>query len=178
MMYQIMLVDDEENILKALKRVLSKEYEIVIETFIKPEEALIHARTKKFDLFLSDFRMPVMDGVKFLTEVKILQPESMRLILSGYTDLDALMGAINDAEIYRFITKPWQDYELVSTIKQALEFKDIQVENQRLADQVRDQQNELDKRKQVLDSYIEKHPELFKVNWTDDGSIVLDDEEY
>ena len=176
-MYQIMLVDDEENILKALKRVLNKNSEFEVETFVKPEDALIRARTKKFDLFLSDFRMPVMDGVKFLTEMKILQPESMRLILSGYTDLDALMGAINEAEIFRFITKPWQDYELVSTLKQALQFKDILVENQRLADQVRYQQTELEKQKQVLDSYVNKHPELFKVNWAEDGSIVLDEDD-
>lgn len=175
-MYKIMLVDDEENILKSLNRILRNNTEWEIETYIKPEDALKRATTTNFDLFLSDFRMPEMDGVKFLTEVKNLQPESMRLILSGYTDLEALMGAINEAQIYRFITKPWQDYELVSTIKQALQFRDMQVENRRLADQVREQQEELEKRRDVMDKYKEKHPELFTIEWAPDGSIVLDNE--
>lgn len=174
-MYRIMLVDDEENILKALKRTLGKLKEWDIETYTQPAEALKRATTANFDLFLSDFRMPEMDGVKFLTEVKKLQPESMRLILSGYTDLEALMGAINEAQIFRFITKPWQDYDLVASIMQALHFRDMQVENRRLADQVREQQQELEKRRHMLQAYQEKHPELFSVNWAADGSIILDE---
>ncbi len=176
-MYRIMLVDDEENILKAISRVLKNHGEWELETYVNSKEALKRAMTTNFDLFLSDFRMPELDGVKFLTEVKNLQPESMRLIISGYTDLDALMGAINEAEIYRFITKPWQDYELVSTVKQALQFRNMQVENRRLADQVREQQNELDKRKSVLERYMDKAPDLFAVNWATDGSIILNEED-
>ncbi len=176
-MYRIMLVDDEENILKSIRRVLGKHGEWEIETFVKSQEALKRARTTNFDLFLSDFRMPELDGVKFLTEIKNLQPESMRLIISGFTDLDALMGAINEAEIYRFITKPWQDYELISTVKQALHYRDMQVENRRLADQVREQQEELDKRKHILERYMDKDPDLFTVNWAADGSIILDEED-
>lgn len=172
-MHRIMLVDDEENIIKALSRVMRANSDWDIEAYTRPEDALKRATTNNFDLFLSDFRMPGMDGVKFLTEIKRLQPESMRLILSGFTDLDALMGAINEAEIYRFITKPWQDYELVSTIKQALQFRDMQVENRRLADQVREQQEELDKRRDVMEKYREKHPELFTIDWAPDGSVIM-----
>lgn len=174
-MYRIMLVDDEENILKALKRTMGQHKEWEIETYVKPADALKRAMTANFDLFLSDFRMPEMDGVKFLTEVKNLQPESMRLILSGYTDLEALMGAINEAQIYRFITKPWEDFDLISTVKQALGFRDMQVENRRLADQVREQQEELDKQNYVLEKYRERHPDLFIVNRAPDGSIILNE---
>ena len=142
-MYRIMLVDDEENILNSLNRALRKQRDWEIETYDKPTEALKRARTTSFDLFLSDFRMPDMNGVQFLTEIRELQPESMRLILSGYTDLEALVGAINQAEIYRFITKPWQDLEVIATIGQALQFRDILVENRRLADQV---MNSIDQR--------------------------------
>ena len=156
-MYRIMLVDDEENILKSLKRTMGKHKEWEIEIYVKPADALKRAMTSNFDLFLSDFRMPEMDGVKFLTEVKNLQPESMRLILSGYTDLEALMGAINEAQIYRFITKPWQDFDLIATVKQALGFRDMQVENRRLADQVREQQEELNKQNHVLETRSEEH---------------------
>lgn len=174
-MHRIMLVDDEENILKSLIRIMGKNNEWEIETYVKPADALKRAMTANFDLFLSDFRMPEMDGVKFLTEVKNLQPESMRLILSGYTDLEALMGAINEAQIFRFITKPWQDYDLISTVKLALGFRDMQVENRRLADQVREQQAELEKQNHILETYRQKHPELFSVKRAADGSIILDE---
>ncbi|MCW9023825.1 MAG: response regulator [Gammaproteobacteria bacterium] len=176
-MYQIMLVDDEENILKALERIFRGQTDWEIESYSNVKDALKRAQVTNFDLFLSDYRMPEMNGVEFLSEVKNLQPNSMRLILSGHTDLEALLGAINNAEIYRFVTKPWQDYELISTIKQALAFRDVLVENRHLADQVRAQQKELDKRKQILEQYKNQHPELFSVDWATDGSIILSEDD-
>jgi len=173
-MYQIMIVDDEGNILNALQRIFRKQENWEVETYSNVHDALKRAQVACFDLFLSDYRMPEMSGVDFLREVKNLQPEAMRLIISGYADLTALLGAINEAQIYRFISKPWQDYELITTVTQALEHRDIQVENRRLADQLREQQRELDKRKQILDKYNREHPDLFVVDWTIDGSIKLD----
>lgn len=175
-MYKIMIVDDEPNILNSLKRIFNKEKDIEIETYDKPKDALKRAQTSLFDLFISDYRMPEIDGVEFLTETKKLQPESMRIILSGYTDLDALLGAINQAHIYRFISKPWDDYGLITTVKQALEYRNILVENRRLADTVREQLEELNKRKTTLEKLQEEHPTLVEINWADDGSIIVDDE--
>ena len=174
-MYRVMLVDDEQGILNALKRILKRKTDWEVETFLDPHEALRRAQVANFELFLSDFRMPEMDGVEFLSEVKKIQPESVRIILSGYTDLDALLGAINKAEIQRFICKPWEDHDLLVSLEQALEYRDALVENRRLADQVREQQAELDKRKTVLDSIESEHPDLLNVNWADDGSIILDE---
>lgn len=174
-MYQLMLVDDEENILKSLKRVLSVNKNWALETFTVPELALQRVMEKKFDLYLSDYRMPEIDGISFLTGVKKLQPDSIRLILSGYTDLNALMGAINQAEIFRFITKPWDDKLLISSIQEALTYRDVMMENKSLADKVRKQQTELDIQKGVLEKYKAKHPELFNVNWAEDGTIILND---
>jgi DNA-binding NtrC family response regulator len=173
-MYQIMLVDDEENILKALGRIFRGQTDWEIESYSNAKEALKRAQVTNFDLFLSDYRMPEMNGVEFLREVKNLQPNSMRLILSGHTDLEALLGAINEAEIYRFVTKPWQDYELISTIQQALAFRDVLVENRYLANQVREQQRLLEENKTVLEQFEAKHPDLLEVNWADNGSIILD----
>ena len=99
----------------------------------------------------------------------------MRLILSGYTDLEALMGAINEAEIYRFVCKPWQDYDLLITLRQALEHRDVLVENRRLADELRVQRAELDRRRMALEELRRRHPALVEVNWGPDGSIILDD---
>jgi len=171
-MYRIMIVDDEQYILNALKRSLrSTNWEI--ETYSSCAEALRRAQVATFELFLSDYRMPEMNGVEFLFEIKQIQPESMRLILSGYTDLEALLGAINEAEIYRFITKPWEDYQLNSTIEQALHFRELCVENRRLADQVREQKNKLSEQEMILQKLEQDNPGITQVDWADDGSIIV-----
>ena len=172
-MYRIMLIDDEVNILTSIKRLLKRKKDWEVESFTDPHEAIRRAQTTPFEMFLSDYRMPLMNGVELLEELKKHQPEAIRLILSGYTDLEALLGAINEAEIFRFISKPWEDYELISTMELALEHREMLVENRRLADQVRRQQQELDNRKTALDSFHDKHPELFEVNWGEDGSIII-----
>lgn len=174
-MYRILVVDDEQNILNAMKRVVRKEADWEVEFFNDPLAALERSKETTFELIMSDYRMPVMDGVKFLNESKKTQPDAIRLILSGYTDLDALLGAINQAEIFRFMSKPWQDYDLRMVLQQALAHREILVENQRLADKVREQQNELDRRKSALDKLRSTNPVLADVQWADDGSIVLEE---
>ena len=111
-MQRLMMVDDEENVLSALQRVCRGQKQWEIEIYNDPEVALSRAQTANFDLFLSDYRMPQMNGVQFLSKVKELQPDAMRLIISGQTDREGLMGAINEAQIYRFIDKPWQEHDL------------------------------------------------------------------
>lgn len=175
-MYQIMLVDDEENILKALKRVLAAKKDWNIEAYTCAEEALARATKKTFDLYLSDYRMPKIDGISFLTATKSIHPNAMRIVLSGHTDYDALMGAINQAEIFRFITKPWNDDYLINAMTQALTYKDTLLENQRLADQVRAQQTELNKQRRIFEEYKSKHPDLFDVEWDSDGSIIINED--
>lgn len=175
-MHRIMLVDDEENVLNALFRLLRRN-SWDVETYTDPEEALLRAQTTDFDLVLSDYRMPRINGVTLLTAIKEHQPESMRLILSGHADIHALVRSINQAEIYRFISKPWQDYELVVALELALQHRNMMVENRRLADQVREQQKELKRRKDALDGFAAKHPEILKVNWGSDGSVYLDDDD-
>jgi response regulator RpfG family c-di-GMP phosphodiesterase len=88
-------------------------------------------------LFISDFRMPEMDGIEFLKGAKALQPDAARLILSGYADLNALLRAVNEVGIERFIGKPWNDYDLMSAIGQALAHRELLLENRELANLVR-----------------------------------------
>src|SRR5688500_964271 len=105
-MSRLMLVDDEPHILSALKRSLlsqeqaspTKSDPFTIETFNLPEEALKRAQECPFDLIISDYRMPVMNGVMLLSKIRDLQPDAIRIILSGHTDLDGLVGAINEAQ--------------------------------------------------------------------------------
>ena len=175
-MYRILLLDDEENIVNSLKRSLRKISDWEIETFTSGAEALRRANSSSFDLYISDFRMPEMNGVEFLTEVKKIQPNSARIILSGYTDLKALVGAINEAEIFRFINKPWNDYEIILTIEQALKYKDMLTENLYLANQVREQNEKLNENEKLLTKLEEHSPGITQVNWSDDGSITIDDD--
>jgi len=176
-MSRIMIVDDEDNILHALRRILLKDKVWDIVTCNSPNEALEIANTSDFELFISDYRMPGMNGVEFLVSTKQNNPHAMRLILSGATDFEGLVEAINDAEIYRFINKPVQANELISIVKQALQFQSLEQENRQLANQVRHQQNELDRREFALKKLAEKHPLITAVNWGADGSIVLNEED-
>jgi len=177
MMHRIMIVDDEENILKALRRLLDKNKDWEIDIYTSARDALRHAKAKNYELVLSDYRMPEMDGVKFLAELKHLQPEAMRMIISGYTDLEALLGAINDASIYRFISKPWNDYELMVTVEQALSYRAMMAENRHLANQVREQQQKLDNQKTAMEELEARHPDITRVDWAPDGSIHLNEKD-
>lgn len=182
-MYRIMLVDDEENILKALRRVLAGtpcvydgvEYKTRVDTFTSPDAALQFARNNAVDLVVSDYRMPGKDGVTFLREFKEIQPDAARLILSGYADLNALIGAINDAQIYRFLNKPWNDYELVSSIAQALAYRNLTLENLHLADKARVDNGSMTPQELERRRLEEQEPGITKVNWGPDGSVILDD---
>lgn len=164
-MYRLLLVDDEPNILSALTRVLGSrrgggdaEPSYQIESFDKPTAALERASDQAFDLVISDYRMPGMDGVEFLRRLVQLQPSIARLILSGYADLEALIGAINHVQIFRFIGKPWHEVELRQTVAQALQQRELTRENQRLADLLRVARGKLSRQEMELRRLQEEFP--------------------
>ena len=103
-------------------------YELETEAFASPVAALARARVAAFDVILSDYRMPGMDGVEFLRRARELQPDAARLILSGHADRDAIERAFDEVRIYRFIAKPWNDAVLVSAIAEALNHRDLLLE--------------------------------------------------
>lgn len=181
-MKRIMLVDDEENILRALKRVLvltpcvynGRRFQLQVESFSSPKAALERAACVSFDLFMVDYRMPEMDGVTLLKGLRELQPEAARIVVSGYVDLNGLIGAINEAQIARFIAKPWRDYELVSAIAQTLALQQTLKENQHLADQARYQSGELSAQELEMRRLEALEPGITQVNWGPDGSVILD----
>lgn len=130
-MQRILLVDDEQNVLNALRRELAGIYEV--ETFTSPQEALRRAGEAEFALVVSDYRMPDMDGVTFLENFGQMQPDAVRLILSGEADMDVLIKAINVTHLYRFLTKPWDETDLKSNIQQGLDYREAILENRRIA---------------------------------------------
>ncbi len=174
-MHRIMIVDDEENILSSLSRILKRENDFEVVAHTDPHAALADANRSEFHLFLSDYRMPSMDGVDFLVNTKKSNPYAMRLIISGAADFTALMDAINQAEIYRFIPKPIQVHELLQTLRQSLHTYDLMEENRQLSTLVKEQQNELKNREYALKQFAEQHPALANVEWEEDGSIIIDE---
>jgi len=183
-MYRILLVDDEINILSALKRSLQRiEFDELdserpeIETFVSARQALARIRRAPVDLVISDFRMPEMSGIEFLTEAVQAQPDVARLVLSGNADLDAIVEAINKIHIYRFIAKPWHDFELKTAVVQALAARALVMENRRLADIVRKQYGKISRREAELSRLEAESPGITRLKRAPDGSILLDEDD-
>ena len=128
---RLLLVDDEENILKSIRRVLRRG-DWDIETATDAEQGLRAVEAFHPEVVISDFRMPGMNGVDFLTRVKQQEPRAQRIMLTGQADQQAIEEAINRSEIFRFISKPWNDSHLVLTVKSAFEQYALQAENERL----------------------------------------------
>lgn len=119
---RLLLVDDEENILRSLQRIMRHEpYEIEVAS--SGEAALAQFRQQTFDLVISDARMPGMDGPTLLAEIQKKWPLCIRILLTGHADITATIKAINEGQIYRYIGKPWDDEELKLIIRQALAFQ-------------------------------------------------------
>ena len=175
---RLMLVDDEPNVLKALERQLravdrGAEPAYRIEICTDPAAALERAAEETFDLVMSDYRMPQMDGVAFLRRWRRLQPDTARLILSGQTDLAGLLGAINSAGVMRFLCKPWDYAELVFAVENALLERGLLLENRRLADEVRVQRGIISAQEAELRRLEAESPGITRVNWGPDGSVLL-----
>lgn len=140
-MPRILLVDDERNVLSSLRRTINAmpagtfEDEVVVETFEKPELALKRAAECEFDLVVSDWRMPGMNGITFLNELIQIQPLIARLVLSGYGDFLSELKAINRIKIFHFINKPWDNESLRSLLVLALEHRCQMMANQRPSDE-------------------------------------------
>ncbi|MCQ8180755.1 response regulator [Methylomonas sp. SURF-1] len=169
---KILIVDDEPNVLKALARLL-KGYDTV--TAESAEEALSIAEQQMFDLVISDYRMPGINGIDFLILFKRLQPDAVRVVLTGFADLEGAQHAINDAEVFRFINKPWSNLEIAHVVESGLAHKRMLLENRVLADQVRAQQKLLAEKDALIRALEAEEPGITKVNWAADGSIILDD---
>jgi response regulator RpfG family c-di-GMP phosphodiesterase len=153
--YTLLCVDDEKNILNALKRLLRKENFRLL-TGNSGDEGLEILAANEVHVVLSDQRMPGMNGTEFLKEVKALYPDILRIILTGYTDVDSISEAINEGHIYKFFLKPWNDQNLKLEIRQAMEQYSLMQDNKRLHDQVFQQNEELKKINENLEVIIQE----------------------
>ena len=114
----ILAVDDEERILAALKSLFRMRYHVFTTT--NGNQALDFMKRHKINVVISDQRMPIMTGVDLLRQAREISPATVRILLTGYSDLASIVGSINDGEVYRFISKPWNNQELQQTIAEAV----------------------------------------------------------
>jgi diguanylate cyclase (GGDEF)-like protein/PAS domain S-box-containing protein len=146
----ILLVDDEENILNSLVRLLRRDGYRILKT-TSAQEALGMLACNEVAVIVSDQRMAEMNGVEFLRRAKLLHPDCMRMVLSGYTDLQSVTDAINEGAVYKFITKPWDDEQLRSQIREAFENYEMKKERDLLVTQLAAASEELARAKQLAE---------------------------
>ena len=127
----LLLVDDEPNIVSTLKRVFRRDGHLILSANSGPEGLDVLAK-HKVDVIIADQRMPGMTGVEFLRAAKASYPNTIRIVLSGYTELQSVTDAINEGAIYRFLTKPWDDDQLRDHIHKAFEYMELLEGNRQL----------------------------------------------
>ncbi|MGH0034745.1 MAG: HD domain-containing phosphohydrolase [Myxococcota bacterium] len=165
--HSVLFVDDEVNILKAIQRLLRHGSWNVL-TASRPGEALETIEREGVQVVVTDQRMPEMSGVDFLAQVRERHPDMVRMMLTGYTEMTIAVEAINRGEIYRLITKPWNDDELKATLRQAFDHYDLKQEIKRLNQVTREQNFKLQDMNRNLEMKVrertkqlaEKHREL------------------
>lgn len=119
MKHSILCVDDESDNVEALERLLRKKYRVL--KALGGAEALDILKSEKVSVIISDQRMPKMSGVQFLERSMKLQPEAVRMLLTGYTDVESIIDAVNSGQIFRYLTKPWDPVDLANTVDKAVE---------------------------------------------------------
>ena len=140
----VLVVDDEARSLEALRRTLEEDFTVFTAQSAEEGEAIM---AREFvHIVLSDQRMPGMQGVEFLRRVRSHWPDTVRIILSGYTDAEDIIAGINEAGIWQYLLKPWHPDQLVLTLKNAAELWRLQQENQRLSLELRDSPEQLARR--------------------------------
>lgn len=165
--YTVLIVDDEEPIRKAIRRVLKFEPYDVLDTG-DPNEALEIVKTRTVHLIICDHLMPGMLGIDLLRKIRLLKPETIRIILTGNANLEMAMQAINEGAIYRFLTKPWDNNELLLAIRLGLRQYETEMENRRLLALLK-------KHKDLLYRLERKAPGSTGLRKTVDGKVVIDD---
>ena len=134
--HSLLIIDDEVEITKSLYRQFRRKYNVHIAT--SAAEALPIMEKERIQVVLSDQRMPGMTGIDFFNKIKDKYPDALKLILTGYSDIEAVIGAINEGQIFRYLTKPWNNVELEVAIDEAFEKYELITNNRRLMNQLQE----------------------------------------
>lgn len=176
-MRRMLLVDDEINVLNALARALRQRLgvnEWRIETFTNPLAALERCCDCSFDIVISDYRMPELNGVELLHALKEIAPATVRMMLSASTEFATVTTAIAEAQVFRYIAKPWHIDNLLADIRLALIERDTLLDQQKLAGELR-RQREAQRTPQQIEAQLldEEEPGMLEVKWGPNGEIML-----
>lgn len=174
--HTILVVDDEKNIISALKRLLRNENYSILSAG-SGAEGLEILKTGTVNLVISDQRMPGMNGTEFLSRVMHHNPDIIRIILSGYTEIDSITEAINKGHIYKFLLKPWNDSSLVLEIRQALDQYDLIETNKKLHNTVMEQNKKLMTINEKLETMVSERTRALEIknHALELSQAVLDD---
>ena len=164
--FTLLLVDDSPNILKAMARVFRPEgYNLLLAGSAK--EAIEIMTNEKVDLIITDENMPGLSGTDLLRVVREAHPSVVRFMVTGADDIEVAKNAINRGEIYRFFTKPWDDFELLVCVKQALAYRMVLLENEKLKKRIIDGEA-------VLRDLERQHPGIADKRLSEDGAYIID----
>lgn len=162
MEHALLLVDDEPVLLKALERLFEDEgYQIL--TASSGNEALQKWDSKRVSLVISDYEMPLMNGVELLQEIKARAPHTVRIMLTGYADMDATIESINKSEVHRYVRKPWNNEELKFIVRDCLRQYETAEENKRLTELIKIQNQELTSLNQNLEKKVQERTREIKI---------------
>ncbi len=172
---RILIVDDEPYVLAALLRALRLRLgrRVQVRTQVDAWDALALAREQAFDVVISDLRMPKMDGITLLARIALLQPHSVRMILTGSADFGTAQRAINESGVFRYLTKPWHDTELTAHIEAALALAQQARSQREQAEQWQAQAvapNAQELERQRLEAL---EPGLTRVEWGPQGEVLM-----
>src|SRR5215217_7870764 len=140
--HTILVVDDEPDVVKSVKDLLRLDYNVLGAT--TPEAGMKLLEENAVDVVMTDQRMPETTGVEFLRHIKGPHPEATRLLFTGYADIKAVIDAINQGNVFRYITKPWDTDELQTILRQATERYDLLIERKRLLDELQEKNRQLE----------------------------------
>lgn len=180
-MPNVLIIDDEKNILTAIERLLKKE-DFSVFTGEIGSEGIKLLNEHEFDVIISDMRMPEMNGVQFLSEAIKIQPQAIRIILSGYAEKESVIEAINTGNIWNYITKPWDNEQLCITIRSAIEIyqakqtqlnllKELEIKNNELEALNHSLEVKVKERTQELNEKVQFLEELLE---TDDYDFIIE----
>jgi response regulator RpfG family c-di-GMP phosphodiesterase len=154
----LLFVDDEPNILSSLRR-LFRPLGYRVFTAEGGEQGLSILAEERVDLVISDMRMPAMNGAQFLEQVRMRSPDTVRILLTGYADVSAIVEAINKGQIFRYVAKPWEDNDIVIGVRHALERQELEREKGRLEALTRKQNDELKELNATLEDKVRARTE-------------------
>jgi len=151
---RVLVVDDEQASLNAIYRTLRKEFEVILS--LNAQSALEVLRSQEVAVILTDQRMPEMTGIELLKAAREIQPDALRILITGYADIEATIQAINEGQVFYYINKPWEPEELRLIIRRAAEQHTLRRENQRLLRELEIANQRLQAENVILHQEVEK----------------------